>query len=130
MYGAFTDHPDFAPFNVQPNQIPLTLGAPGYPSTLSTPAANATSADRKAFKPQGEVPANMRGVYKAWETWMQRQAGAHRFDGPDRANPEQLNRFDWYSAHNWKVAYPGDSKIYTPNQVPGRNLPAAFIGNS
>ena len=130
MYSAFTDRPDFAPFNVQPEQIPLTLGAPGYPSTFGKPAANATAAQRKAFKPQGEVPANMRGVYEAWQTWMDRQAAAHRFDGPDRANPAQLNRYDWYSAHNWKVAYPGDPKIFTPTQVPGRNLPAAFIGEN
>jgi hypothetical protein len=43
-------------------------------------------------------------------------------------NPSQLNRFDWYSAHDWKVAYPGDSKIYLPDQVPGYRLPAAFLG--
>ncbi len=43
-------------------------------------------------------------------------------------NSEQLNRYDWYSAHDWKVAYPGDPKIYRPNQVPGRKLPAIFIG--
>ena len=29
MYSAFTDHPNFAPYTVQPNQIPLMLGAPG-----------------------------------------------------------------------------------------------------
>ena len=32
-------------------------------------------------------------------------------------------------AHDWRVAYPGDPKIYTPNEVPGRNLPAAFLGD-
>ena len=69
MYGAFTDRPDFAPYNVQPEQIPLKLGAPGDPSTFGTPAANATAAQRKAFKPQGEVPANMRSVYEAWQAW-------------------------------------------------------------
>jgi hypothetical protein len=40
------------------------------------------------------------------------------------------HRVDWYSAHDWKVAYRGDPKIYPPDQVPGRNLPAAFIGNN
>ena len=57
------------------------------------------------------------------------QAAQHHFDGPDRVNPQLLNRFDWYSAHDWRVAYPGDPKIYTPNQVPGRNLPAAYLGD-
>ena len=26
----------------------------------------------------------------------------------------QLNRFDWYSAHNWSVAYPGDKAVLRP----------------
>ena len=53
----------------------------------------------------------------------------HHFDGPDRVNPQVMNRFDWYSAHDWRVAYPGDPKIYTPDEVPGRNLPAAYLGD-
>jgi YVTN family beta-propeller protein len=129
MYSAFTDHPDFAPYNVQPNQIPLTLGAPGYPSTLTSAPAGASAAARRAFRVQGVVPADMRGMYDAWQEWIKRQATNHRFDGPDRVNPAQLNRYDWYSAHNWRVAYPGDPKIYLPDQVPGRNIPAAFLGN-
>ena len=71
----------------------------------------------------------MKSVYAAWEAWSAQQGRAGHFDGPDKVNPEQMNRFDWYSAHDWRVAYPGDPKIYTPNQVPGRNLPAAFIGD-
>ena len=51
-----------------------------------------------------------------------------KFDGPDRMKPVMLNRYDWYSAHNWSVAYPGDPRIYRPDQVPGRSLPAAFLG--
>jgi YVTN family beta-propeller protein len=131
MYAAFTDRPSFAPYDVQPNQIPLNLGAggPGDPTTLPEPAADATTAERKAFQPQGEVPADMRTVYAAWEAWGKQAAAKGLFNGPDHVNPEQLNRFDWYSAHNWRVAYPGDPKIYLPDQVPGRHLPAAFIGN-
>jgi len=129
MYGAFTQHPDLAPYSLQPNQIPLTLGAPGYPSTLSSPAAGDTAAERKAFAPQGVVPADMESVYAAWAAWSAQQVAEHHFDGPDRVNPQQMNRFDWYEAHDWRVAYPGDPKIYTPNEVPGRNLPAAFLGD-
>ncbi len=78
MYGAFTDHPRsaFAPFDVQPNQIPLTLGAPGYPTTFTASAADATAAERQAFRPQGVVPANMESVYKAWEAWSAQQGRA------------------------------------------------------
>jgi YVTN family beta-propeller protein len=69
MYDAFTEHPNFAPHDVQPNQIPLNLGAPGGPTTLTAVAASATPAERKAFSPQGIVPANMRPVYEAWQAW-------------------------------------------------------------
>jgi YVTN family beta-propeller protein len=126
MYSAFASKPNFAPYDLVANQIPLTLGAPGYPSTLKASDVHAPTGSAAAA--QGQVPANMRSVYGAWQAWIARQGAAHRFDGPDRVNTEQLNRFDWYSAHNWSVAYPGDPKIYLPNQVPGRNLPGAFIG--
>jgi hypothetical protein len=41
----------------------------------------------------------------------------------------QLNRLDWYNAHGWSVPYPGDTKILTPSQVPGANLPADYLGD-
>ncbi|MGE5288639.1 MAG: hypothetical protein ACM3ML_15865 [Micromonosporaceae bacterium] len=39
-----------------------------------------------------------------------------------------LNRLDWYAATGWTKSYPGDKKILAPGQVPGRNLPASYIG--
>jgi YVTN family beta-propeller protein len=131
MYGAFTEHPNYAPFDLQQNQIPLTLGAPGYPSTLvASDIRHMTPAERKDFHSQGIIPADMRSVYSAWQLWLAQQGKQHKFDGPDRMKPVLLNRYDWYSAHNWSVAYPGDPKIYRPDQVPGRNLPAAFLGGN
>jgi YVTN family beta-propeller protein len=130
MYDAFTQHPNDEPYTVRPNEIPLNLGAPGGPTSLSSPAANATTAERNAFRPQGLVPADMRSVYDAWMAWQKQQAADNgSMSRADREKPALLNRFDWYSAHNWQVAYPGDPKIYQPDQVPGRNLPAAFLGN-
>jgi YVTN family beta-propeller protein len=126
MYSAFTQHPNYAPYNLVTNNVPLNLGAPGGPTTFSS---GSTPAERQAFRSQGAVPANMRSVYEGWQAWSEQQAAQHHFDGPDRVNPQQLNRFDWYSAHNWRVAYPGDPKIYLPDQVPGRNLPAAYLGD-
>ena len=115
MYSAFTDHPSFAPFNVIPSRVPLTLGAPGYPSTEATAASVRAAAD---------VPASERSVYDAWMAWSQHQRFNGRNAMEDSAKPALLNRLDWYSAHGWSVAYPGDSRIYPPDQVPGRNLPA------
>ena len=83
------------------------------------------------WRPGGHgLGARVRGkVYDAWVAWSRQQ----RFNGlraaPDTAKPAMLNRLDWYSSHNWSVAYPGDPRIFAPNQVPGRDLPAAFLGD-
>jgi hypothetical protein len=119
MYNAFNAKPNLAPFNVLAEKIPLTLGAPGFPSKITHGALAGT----------GSVPASEANVYDAWVAWSRQQ----RFNGlraaPDTAKPAMLNRLDWYSSHNWSVAYPGDPRIFTPNQVPGRDLPAAFLGD-
>jgi YVTN family beta-propeller protein len=121
MYSAFTATPNEAPYNALANEIPLTLGAPGYPSTITSGPLKGT----------GAVPSSMRKVYRAWVRWS--RSPRRRFNGigarQDVSNPAQLDRLDWYSAHNWTVAYPGDKRIDLPDQVPGRNLPNAFIGN-
>jgi YVTN family beta-propeller protein len=141
MYGAFTETPNFEPFTAAANEIPLTLGVTGFPATAATPAtttAATTPATTTTTTPpattggpdqEGVVPASMQGVYNAWMSWKQHQ----RFLGPDAipdaAKPVLFNRFDWYSAHDWQVAYPGDPKIYEPDEVPGRELPAALLGD-
>jgi YVTN family beta-propeller protein len=133
MYSAFSDQPDFSPYNLVQNIVPLNLGAPGGPTTFTPSATQAsaiTKADPKAtVSTEGVIPSDARSIYDAWKSWLAQQGAKGRFNGPDRINAEQLNRYDWYSAHDWKIAYPGDPKIYLPNQVPGRKLPAAFIGN-
>lgn len=119
MYGAFSARPNYAPYNVVPNQVPLTLGAPGYSSA-------ATANVRRSLNVTA-VPGSERAIAAAWMAWSHHQ----RFNGAraieDYAKPALLNRLDWYSAHNWRVAYPGDSRIYPPDQVPGRNLPAGEL---
>ena len=54
----------------------------------------------------------MQGVYNAWMSWKQHQRFLGQDAIPDAAKPVLFNRFDWYSAHNWTLAYPGDPKIY------------------
>jgi hypothetical protein len=36
-----------------------------------------------------------------------------------------MDHFTWYQTHNWKTPYPGENKIYTPNDVPGAYIPSA-----
>ena len=72
------------------------------------------------------IPAAMRTIASGWAAWLKQQ---HTTGGtnaiPDYANPEQMNRYDWYANSSFTKPYPGDSKIYAPNQVPGVYLASA-----
>jgi YVTN family beta-propeller protein len=138
MYDAFTNTPDDAPYNYLPNQIPLTLGVPGDSSETAAAAgaiAKTDAADGSkdtVASPAAllAVPAAEKSTAAAWTTWYQTVAeraltGAHAI--VDSVNPEQMNRYDWYTANGWTKPYPGDAKILAPDQVPGRNLPAADL---
>jgi len=119
MWDAFTNTTDYTPYDVVPNQIPLTLGLTSAAKGTLVPATPA----------QQGIPAAVRGIYLQWVVWSR----DGRFNGngaiQDWANPAQLNRLDWYSAHNWRVPYPGDKAILSPSQVPGANLPAGYLGD-
>ena len=122
MFDAFTNTPDFTPYNARPSQITLSQGLP--PST----SASGMTTYIPASPARLGIPAAERGIYEQWVAWGRNQ----RFTGPgavpDWANPAQLNRFDWYSAHHWQAPYPGDKTILPPSQVPGHNLPAGYLG--
>jgi YVTN family beta-propeller protein len=123
MTTAFTSRPDFAPYDVVPNQIPLTQGLTASSSPSAAPSFTPAS------PASAGIPAAERAVYEQWVVWSRNG----RFNGPgaiqDWANPAQLNRLDWYSAHDWTVPYPGDQAILAPDQVPGHSLPADFLGD-
>ena len=118
MYSAFTNTPDPTPYDVVPNQIPLTKGLP--PSSSAAETVDVKSA-----------PKAKRSVAEAWDKWTVEQhshlTGLHAV--PDSVNVPQMNRYDWYTAHDWKKPYPGDGKILAPDQVPGRSLPAGYLGD-
>ncbi|MBT1004376.1 hypothetical protein KIH31_17455 [Paenarthrobacter sp. DKR-5] len=99
MFDAFTDKADAAPYTAVRNQIPL--------DTLNGTAAAA-------------VPAAAQPAAQAWQDWSSKQD----WQGPDRANPAQLNHADWYAAHNYSRPYPGEDKILTPTEVAGGNTKA------
>jgi len=128
MYGAFTDKPDYTPFTAVPNQVPLTEGVATEPScgwdTLGLTGAAAQKLQAEEAR-KTAVPANEKATAAAWQTWLARQHTTGNGAVPDYANPEQMNRYTWYQTHEWKVAYPGDSKIYAPAQVPGGAIPSS-----
>jgi hypothetical protein len=122
MFDAFTNTANLTPYTVRPNQIPLTQGL------TTTSASSAAVARAPQTAAAQHVPAAERAVYQQWVVWSRNG----RFNGStalqDWANPAQLNRLDWYSAHNWAVPYPGDAVILAPSEVPGHNLPAGYLG--
>ena len=131
MYDAFTSRPNYTPFTAVPNQIPLTEAITTPPAcgldTLGRTGAAATALN-KAEAQKTVVPANEQATAAAWQTWIASQHTMGNGAVPDYANPEQMNRYTWYQAHGWKVPYPGDSKIYAPNAVPGAILPSPESG--
>ncbi|MGH3252732.1 MAG: alkaline phosphatase family protein, partial [Trebonia sp.] len=128
MYDAFTNKPNYAPFNAVPNQIPLTEGISTAPAcgldTLGLTGSAATALNTAEVQ-KTAVPTAEQATAAAWQTWLAGQHTSGNGAVPDYANPEQMNRYTWYQAHGWTVAYPGDPKIYTPSQVPGASLPSA-----
>jgi hypothetical protein len=124
MAAAFTQNPDFTPFTALPNRVSLTDGVKnGAPSCgLDTPAAQNPKAEAV---PAASVPADMKNVAAEWDQWKskQRLTGPHAV--PDYAPPAQMNHLAWYERYNWKKPFPGEKKIYAPQDVPGALIPSA-----
>jgi YVTN family beta-propeller protein len=130
MFNAFTNTPNDTPYNVVPNQTSLTYGLTLSSSAKRTSAASGDTPDLvPASAAQLHIPVSERTIYEDWVVWSRtgRFNGQHAIQ--DWANPAQLNRLDWYSAHDWKVPYPGDKAILAPDQVPGHQLPADYLGD-
>jgi hypothetical protein len=124
MATAFTKTPNNAPFTALPNRTSLTLGLSTPPSCgLDTPAPQDASA--APAPTSAKVPAKEQALAAQWNTWKshQRLTGPHAV--PDYANPAQMNHFTWYETHNWTKPYPGESKMYAPNDVPGAYIPSS-----
>ncbi len=120
MFDAFQATPDNTPYTAEPNRISLTENiATPPPCGLDTPTGGASTA--KAVP----VPAEYVSYSVAWERWAKQQHLSGQHPQPDFANPEQMNRYTWYDAHHWDLPYPGDPKIYLPDEVPGAALPGS-----
>ncbi|WP_445524048.1 alkaline phosphatase family protein [Streptomyces cyslabdanicus] len=122
MAGAFTRTPDFTPFTALPNRTPLTDGVKSAPSCgLDTPAPQNPKA---AAVPSATVPAAQQAVAAKWENWKSKQRLTGPNARPDFANPAQMNHFTWYETHQWSKPYPGEKKIFAPDDVPGAYIPS------
>ncbi|OLZ68896.1 phosphoesterase [Streptomyces sp. IMTB 2501] len=123
MTGAFTRKPDYTPFTALPNRTSLTDGLTTPPSCgVDSPAAQ----DPKAsVVPSAKVPADKQSLVAQWNAWKSQQRLTGTNAVPDYANPAQMNHLTWYETHNWTKPYPGEKKIYAPNDVPGAYIPSA-----
>jgi YVTN family beta-propeller protein len=123
MATAFTAKPDYKPFTALPNRTSLTLGLSTLPPCgADTPAPQDPKA---AAAPKATVPAAEQGVAKQWDAWKAQQRLTGPNAVPDFAPPAQMNHYTWYQSHDWSKPYPGESKIYTPDTVPGSYIPSA-----
>ncbi len=124
MASAFTGRPDYTPFTAVPNRTSLTDGLSTPPSCgVDTPAAQDPQA---ALVPATTAaPASEKTVAAQWATWKSHQRLTGPNAVPDYANPAQMNHLTWYETHNWKTPYPGEARIYAPNDVPGAYIPSS-----
>ena len=121
MFGAFTQQPDFTPFTTVPNQTSLTAGLKELPTCGAD--VQATQNPAAAPAPAATVPAGQQAVAAQWDTWKSQQLFNAPNPKPDSASPVLMNHFDWYQAHDWSTPYPGEDKIFAPNDVPGAVIP-------
>jgi YVTN family beta-propeller protein len=125
MTAAFTDKPDYTPFTALPNRTSLTLGLSGTKLPVCGADVPAPQDANAAPAPTAKVPAAEQETAAKWGAWKSKQQFTGPNAKPDSANPEQMNHFSWYEAHDWTKPYPGEAKIYTPDHVPGAYIPSS-----
>ncbi|SDU82046.1 40-residue YVTN family beta-propeller repeat-containing protein [Microlunatus sagamiharensis] len=126
MYGAFSKKADYTPFDAVRNQVPLTEGVVTPPACGVDTLGKRGSAAKKVAAAQeraAAVPDEAQQLAKQWQDWGNQQHFTGNGAVPDYAHPEQLNRYTWYQTHGWKKPYPGDDRLYAPDQVPGADIP-------
>jgi len=124
MRTAFTSKPDYTPFSVLPNRIPLTNGLKTPPACGNDTGSQAKASLAPTQSATPKIPDSRQAVAKLWEAWKKQQVQDPQNPKPDLLNPDQLNHLTWYETHGFTVPYPGESKVLTPAEVPGRYLPS------
>jgi YVTN family beta-propeller protein len=133
MEDAFTDKADLTPYTAVANTVPLTEGVVTAPAcgydTLGATGPQADAVNKAAAK-AAEIPAAEQATAAEWQKWAEKQhfTGTAKHSAiPDYDNPQLMNRWTWYQTHHWTSPYPGDAKIYGPDDVPG--IPAGATGD-
>jgi YVTN family beta-propeller protein len=110
MRALFTTTPNFAPFNVVANQIPLDEMNPGstvQPTSGSSPAPQAAT-------------ASITPMQKLWADASDAMKFSDPNTPPDQSDWNVLNHAIWYATKGYDRPYPGDQKVLTPSEA-GRN---------
>jgi hypothetical protein len=124
MRAAFTQSPDLTPFTALPNRTSLKAGL----STTDLPSCGADVPAAQNPSPPPRRPGRYRRTSRTSRRSGRpgsRNSGSPGLPPRPTANPEQMNHFSWYEAHDWATPYPGETKIYAPNEVPGAYIPPA-----
>jgi len=107
MSEIFTDNPDFTPYQVLANNVPLdTLnGQPGSDSYALSGTAQATPATQE--------------LAKEWTDWSNKYKDdlSGKKPYPDKANANMMNHAIWYATKGFDTPFPGEKSVLTPNQV-------------
>ncbi|WP_144562236.1 bifunctional YncE family protein/alkaline phosphatase family protein [Neobacillus bataviensis] len=107
MSEIFTNEPDFTPYKVEQNQIPLDA-LNGQPNANTAALANTE-----------KVTPEAKELSKKWTEWSNKNkeklTGKHA--SPDETNANMLNHAVWYATEGFDKPYPGDKKVHTPDEV-------------
>ena len=115
MYGAFTEHPNFAPYTALPNKIPLTLGVKGFPEAPGGPS----------YVPQDDAGRPRRPGTSGRASRSSRASTAAR-TRPSRSSSTATTGTPPTTGG---APTPATRRSTCPSEVPGRKIPAAVAGD-
>lgn len=107
MSEIFTNEPDFTPYELEQNQIPLdTLN--GQPNSNTAALANTD-----------KVTPEAQELSKKWTEWSNKNKEklVGRNASPDETNANMLNHAVWYATKGFDKPYPGEKKVQPPEEV-------------
>ncbi|MDR7236470.1 alkaline phosphatase family protein [Neobacillus drentensis] len=107
MSEIFTNEPDFTPYELEQNQIPLDI-LNGQPNSNTAALANTH-----------KVTPEAQELSKKWTEWSNKNKEklVGRNASPDETNANMLNHAVWYATKGFDKPYPGEKKVQPPEEV-------------